>query len=362
MTVNVTKPAINLRSELADLRKPTGIAGEAMLRAETPQEQFNLIGAGRRNIIINGGFQVWQRGTSFTVGNNSVTYTSDRWAAYSNGSSARTVTKEEAVIDGVVCDSIKLAVTSPVNNDRELRHKIEDLKRFSGQTLTLSYDAKASIATAFQIETRREYGVGGSALVDTVEATQTFTTAWQKFTVTFTVPDITGATFGTGSSLDIMFKLNTLQTHDVHLANVQLELGKVATPFEHRSYGEELAACQRYLYAINAKGHPSSTSAAYARFISFAQGANGVIWFPQYPVQMRALPSLIATNVTSSTFQMFNYNAQASASLTGVSLTEGTQTTGQVVFTAASGISAGDIVSLRWNLSPNASFQFDAEL
>jgi hypothetical protein len=54
MTVNITKPAINLRSELADLRKPTGIAGEAMLRAETPQEQFNLIGAGRRNLFING--------------------------------------------------------------------------------------------------------------------------------------------------------------------------------------------------------------------------------------------------------------------------------------------------------------------
>ncbi len=49
MTVRVNKPAINVREELADLRKPSGTAGEAMLRAETPQEQFNLIGAGRRN-------------------------------------------------------------------------------------------------------------------------------------------------------------------------------------------------------------------------------------------------------------------------------------------------------------------------
>jgi hypothetical protein len=63
MTVKVSKPAINVREELAELRKPTGIAGEAMLRAETPQEQFNLIGAGRRNLIINGGMQMAQRGT-----------------------------------------------------------------------------------------------------------------------------------------------------------------------------------------------------------------------------------------------------------------------------------------------------------
>ena len=58
MTVRIEKPAINVREELANLRKPSGVAGEAMLRAETPQEQFNLIGAGRRNLIINGDMQV----------------------------------------------------------------------------------------------------------------------------------------------------------------------------------------------------------------------------------------------------------------------------------------------------------------
>ena len=64
MTVRIEKPALNLREEINRLDKPTGIAGEAMLRAETPQEQFNLIGAGRRNLIINGAMQVAQRGTA----------------------------------------------------------------------------------------------------------------------------------------------------------------------------------------------------------------------------------------------------------------------------------------------------------
>ena len=63
MAVKFTKPEINVREKLAELDKPSGIAGEAMLRAETPQEQFNLIGAGRRNLIINGENKISQRGT-----------------------------------------------------------------------------------------------------------------------------------------------------------------------------------------------------------------------------------------------------------------------------------------------------------
>ena len=67
MAVKFTKPEINVREKLAELDKPSGIAGAAMLRAEIPQEPLNLIGAGRRNLIINGDMQVAQRGTSASV-------------------------------------------------------------------------------------------------------------------------------------------------------------------------------------------------------------------------------------------------------------------------------------------------------
>ena len=51
MVVKVSKPEINVREKISELDKPSGIAGQAMLAAETPQEQFNLIGAGRRNML-----------------------------------------------------------------------------------------------------------------------------------------------------------------------------------------------------------------------------------------------------------------------------------------------------------------------
>ena len=70
MAVKFTKPESNVREKLAELDKPSGIAGEAMLRAETPQEQQALIGVGRRNKVINGSMLIWQRGTGQPTSTN----------------------------------------------------------------------------------------------------------------------------------------------------------------------------------------------------------------------------------------------------------------------------------------------------
>jgi len=84
MVVKVSKPEINVREKISELDKPSGTAGQAMLAAETPQEQFNLIGAGRRNLIINGGMKVAQRGTSATAAVNVSYSTVDRFKFFLN--------------------------------------------------------------------------------------------------------------------------------------------------------------------------------------------------------------------------------------------------------------------------------------
>jgi putative IMPACT (imprinted ancient) family translation regulator len=66
MVVKVSKPEINVREKISELDKPSGTAGQAMLAAETPQEQQALVGVGRRNLIINGDMRIAQRGTSYT--------------------------------------------------------------------------------------------------------------------------------------------------------------------------------------------------------------------------------------------------------------------------------------------------------
>ena len=54
MTVRVSKPEFNLREKLSELEKPVGLKGSELLKSETAQDARNLVGAGRRNIIING--------------------------------------------------------------------------------------------------------------------------------------------------------------------------------------------------------------------------------------------------------------------------------------------------------------------
>mgnify|MGYP003656531687 CR=1 FL=1 len=276
MAVKFTKPEINVREKLAELDKPSGIAGEAMLRAETPQEQQALIGVGRRNLLINGAFQVWQRGTSSTSFTGSTRgYIADRWSFRYATSGERSTD----VPDGEAFKySLKVVVAS-TSPDSFIIQAIEDSDRFAGQTVTFSYWIKPSESC----ETRDDYWRGGHG------THQLNGGVWQKVTNTFVVPsDITVNEF-----IYIQFPANKVITF--YVTGIQLELGKVATPFEHRSYGEELALCQRYYYEAGVQpidlvgvGHSSGYSGVTSGRITF-------------PVTMRATPTYTRT-VTQSNY------------------------------------------------------------
>ena len=248
MTVKVTKPAINVREELADLRKPTGLAGEAMLRAETPQEQFNLIGAGRRNLIINGGFDVWQRGTSSTKSSNTYgNFTADRWSTYFAGSYSKQATK---LPNGDYANYLRGVLGTTNSNRLNLNTFIENGNSlFSGKYVTCSLWIKGSVSDAsVNIKFLTVNGSDFSSYA-TVAATTIITgTEWKKHEVTLQCSDDTA---NLGARPHVVLEIDGTDAtwpngSTFEIAQVQLELGKVATPFEHRSYGEELALCQRY--------------------------------------------------------------------------------------------------------------------
>ena len=120
--------------------------------------------------------------------------------------------------------------------------------------------------------------------------------------------------------------------------------------------------CQRYFHAVSGAGHPFPIDSAYARYITHSQDTNGTKWFYEYPVEMRAIPTLELNNISSSTVQHYNYNAGASYNMTGSSLSESGTRHAHISFTFASGISTGNTVSWRWLNNPNASWNFKAEL
>tara|TARA_R110000782_G_scaffold233055_1_gene319242 strand:+ start:142 stop:1188 length:1047 start_codon:yes stop_codon:yes gene_type:complete len=288
MTVKVSKPAINVREELADLRKPSGIAGEAMLRAETPQEQFNLIGAGRRNLIINGAMQVWQRGTVFSGGG---LYLADRWYSDNTGGG-----NSGQSTDAPNDFAYSFKANPSGSSNAVFRQAIElpaagvgGIFR-SGNSFTLSFYLKSdSAGEPINIYVASGTVVTGTTTVHVNDTATGFvtSTSWTRYTYTFECKDV-GAT---DTCLNVVPYILSPSDY-VYITGVQLELGKVATPFEHRSYGEELALCQRYYYAhVDGADQTIGAGANYSSSI-LTVGVN-------FPVTMRAEPTAIYPDVTN---------------------------------------------------------------
>ena len=234
MAVKITQPARNLREELNELRTPTGIAGEAMLRADTPQEQFNLIGAGRKNLIINGNHQVNQRGAlPVTTITNSAYEATDRWKTQRS-----TVTADASLSNGY----LKVQATNTTTGHCAMRQWVEDVSTVSNKDVTLSFKYSTNVNYARANVWNGSMYVGTLVLEAGVEKYVTLTTNMQSAGACMVSIGLQSAGGGT----------TAITSGDyVEFTDVQLELGKVATPFEHRSYGEELALCQRYYQVLD---------------------------------------------------------------------------------------------------------------
>jgi len=299
MAIKFTKPEINVREKLAELDKPSGIAGEAMLRAETPQEQFNLIGAGRRNLVMNGGFDVWQRGTTVTKASNSYTsnFTSDRWSAYFGG----TYTQQQTTLpNGDYVNYFRGVLGTTGSNRININHFIENGNSIlSGKYITVSFWLKASVMDS-QVNVKIQTTSGSTFSSYTIIANKYIETSldWKKYEITLKCNnDIANIGARPHGLLEIDGVDGSWANGTTfEIAQVQIELGKVATPFEHRSYGEELALCQRYYYEAGTQpidlvgvGHSSGYSGVTSGRITF-------------PVTMRATPTY------SSTLSQGNYS------------------------------------------------------
>jgi len=209
-----------------------------------------------KNRIINGDFGVWQRGTSFSNPVNE-TYLADRFNIVFDGTGATRTVSQQAFTPGTAPVSgyesayfIRMAQTVAGSGGTYIgfNQRIEDVRTYAGQTITLSFWAKADASRTILPNFQQNFGTGGSTTVATSGTTITLTTSWARYTQSFTLPSITGKTIGTSSLLQLFlwFAANTVQTID--LWGVQIEAGSVATPFTTASgtLQGELALCQRY--------------------------------------------------------------------------------------------------------------------
>ncbi len=280
---------------------------------------------GRRNIVINGAMQVAQRGTSFSLSGTADTFITDRFLISNSDTGAWTASQSTDSPTGF-SNSLKMdcttADTSPTFLTLMTRFEGQDLQHLkkgtsSAEKTTLSFFVKSNktgtyIAELRDIDNNRTIGKAY-----TISSADT----WEQKIITFD-GDTTGA-FGNdnGNSLQIIWYLavgsvynsGTLATswgsrvnantavgqvnladstdNEWYITGIQLEVGSQATPFEHRSFGEEQRLCQRYAIVYSKNGQPNMGDKAIGTGASTnSSGGYQAFIFPQ--VTMRAVPTL----------------------------------------------------------------------
>ncbi len=271
------------------------------------------------NALINGQFAVAQRGTLFvSTANNDTDYTLDRWKLFSDGNDIVDVSQETTTVPTNRQTAIALDVET-ANKKFGIAQIIEkkNCVNLIGETVTLSFQAKVSATT--NLDNVKAAIISWDGTVD--EPTDDMISAWgaegtdptlaTNFTYENTPSNLnlttSYATYSVTASVDtastdniIVFIWSDVTTTSagefLYITDVKLEVGQAATPFEHRSYGEELALCQRYYYESGGTATNDWGQKGYQTTNSYV--ANTL----SHPVAMRASPTVTkaGTFVTSA--------------------------------------------------------------
>ena len=288
MTVRVNKSSFNIREKLSELGRKFGLKGSELVAAETVQEARDLVSAGRKNYFINGSALVWQRGTSGISNTAYNNYGCDRWWL-ANG--ATSVDRSTTVPSGFQYSMKYTSNGGGSTVGQAIELTATGISQFeAGKEYTLSVWARTDSGVSdlgFIVFYRNaKYSstnqVNWNPYAPTVGK---MTTKWKKFTYTFTAPTVNS----NNQILATEFSFNKT----AYFTGFQLEAGRNATEFEHRSYGEELALCQRYFFKL-----------ANSRLIMGYKRHDGSANFPvNTPVSMRVAPT--PTLTVSGTFSNF---------------------------------------------------------
>ena len=279
-----------------------------------------------KNLLYNGAMQVAQRGTSATGITSNGYYTADRWetSLVSLGAWTQTIESDGPTGSGFT-KSLKMLCTtadaSPASGDRAfLRQKLEgqDIQRIakgtsSAKQLTMSFWVKSNVTGTYAVRFYDADNGRNFSSPYTISSAGT----WEYKTVTLPADTIGAFDNDNSGSLHVFFWLDAgtqftsgafpsswevnndanVAPGTVHLGNatsnywqitgVQLEVGDTATEFEFKSYGQELAECQRYYW-----------QSTLNRSMVHARSANQVFCTNNHPVTMRSTPSLSSSFTT----------------------------------------------------------------
>ena len=365
MTVRVNKSSFNIREKLSELERPIGLKGSELMRSETAQEARDLVSAGRKNLIINGALEINQRSFSSRVYNTASNgvYNVDRFSVDWSLDGQMTVTLENDAPTGFN-KSIKFTVNTASTDNlaqseyNTLKYNVEayDTNHLAYGTadakpITLSFWVKANHTGKYSAGFR-SYAVGqvrGNHQSYTINSPN----VWEYKTLTFlgdteyslpnnnsislqlhmavtngdTVDDPSDdGNWNSGNYIGLLSEstmddFNSTAGNTIQWTGFQLEVGRNATEFEHRSYGEELALCQRYCQSFNGRiaigNWNGGTSAIVMRYLNPPMRATPSIF--SYTAGNCLVESVAWYNVGSVVIQQESTNNSVTFQLNSIS-------------------------------------------
>jgi hypothetical protein len=250
--------------------------------------------AAGRNFCINGGMDIWQRGTTFTATAN-LTYLADRW--YNSTGSTLTVTRDTDVPTSPYFQySLKMVGSS----DNSIAMRIESANSIplAGQTVTMSFYAKrtsgsGALDVRFYYPSATDNFTSVTQIGSTSVLSASPTSSWVRYQVSVAI--------GTNITTGLLILINNTGASTTFITGAQLELGSTATTFSRNAstIQGELAACKRYYYrrtaidtyeALSQPFNASSTTRAYFQVV--------------FPVTMRTQPTVFDYSTTYSLYRI----------------------------------------------------------
>ena len=347
-----------------------------------------------RNLIINGAMQVAQRGTSVASSSGSVVRCVDRYRCFARGAGAATFSQTSTVPTGQgFANSLRVDVTT-IDSSLDTNDLYMIDQRLEGQDLQQlakgTSDAKA-ITASFWVRSTKT-GTYILTLFDDdnnrfIAKSYSISSAdtWEYKTITFE-GDTTGALDNDNNSSFTLrwflaagtsYTSGTLATswgagvtanqavgqtnffdstsNDFYLTAVQLELGSTATPFEHRSYGDELAACQRYYWQLSQSVHGN-----YPSWIASAYSTTQMNIQIPFPVTMRSIPTMTYNTGNVNYYRFYRNSANHNFGTVGTDTVTSEHI--NLYGTATSSHTAGTSGTLQIRLADGAGVFASAEL
>jgi hypothetical protein len=305
-----------------------------------------------KNKIINGDFNINQRAFSSVTANG--TYTFDRFVTNFSGGTVtftpQTFTPGAAPVSGYEATNFLQIVTSgqSASDYASIGQKIENVRTFAGQTVTLSFWAKATSGTPkIGWYALQNFGSGGSSAAAAYAGyTENLSSSWARYSITYAVPSISGKTIGTSSSFDNYLMVSDgagtqgIQNNTFQIWGVQVEAGSTATSFQTATgtIQGELAACYRYFQRI------TDSSGGVDGYIatSIAFGSTAAYGVMQFIAPFRSNPT---TTLTSGNFEVLQGNGGIN-SLSSMTFTNPTTTT-QLIGGTTTGLTSGQALLMR---------------